>query len=132
MVYAEMLNIMLIVANLGLIAYSFSKKWALIGHVSLTSFAILQVYTLSVYVICVTSDRPEVIVSSDLICRDPAGVVERMIIPLNYKDRSKNMLESRRCHTQSFVVYTCSIAPYSLMNSCRTRYDNIQRFWGKL
>ena len=34
--------------------------------------------------------------------------------PLNYKDRSKNMLGSRRCHTLSFIVYICSIVPYSL------------------
>ena len=29
-------------------------------------------------------------------------------------------------------MYICSIVPYSLMNSCQTRYDNKQRFGGKL
>ena len=27
--------------------------------------------------------------------------------PLNYKDRSKNVLGSRRSHTLSFIVYIC-------------------------
>ena len=33
--------------------------------------------------------------------------------PLNYKDRSKNMLGTRRCHTLSLIVYISSIVPYS-------------------
>ena len=42
------------------------------------------------------------------------------------------MLGSRRCHALSYIVYNFSIVPYSLMSSCRTRYDNRQRFGGKL
>ena len=41
--------------------------------------------------------------------------------PLNYKDRSKNMLGSGRCNTLSFIVYICLIVTYSS-----------RRFGGKL
>ena len=44
----------------------------------------------------------------------------------------EKMLGSRRYYTPSYiVVYICSIDPYSLMKSCRTRYDNKQKIWGE-
>ena len=54
-------------------------------------------------------------------CKDVNNCLYSLSKPLNYKDRNNNLLGSRRCHTLTFIVYICSIAPYSS-----------RRFWGNL
>ena len=47
------------------------------------------------------------------MCEDIQTLLHTLFHSLNYKDRSKNLHGSRQCHTFSFIVYICSIVPYT-------------------
>ncbi|XP_023320829.1 uncharacterized protein LOC111695661 [Eurytemora carolleeae] len=58
-IYAEALNFIMMVCNLTLIAYGYSRKFILINYIISSLFVVLQVYALGIFTIYKTTARPE-------------------------------------------------------------------------